>query len=606
MPDRPVERKLAAIFAADIAGYSRLMGADEAGTVARLKASRAIIDRLIAGHRGRIFNTAGDSVVADFASAVDAVQCAVAVQEAMAQAEMTQDSAPHGAAERMQFRIGIHVGDVVVDGANLLGDGVNIAARLEALAEPGAICLSGAARDQIGNKLPITLIDLGDQQVKNIAQAIRVFRVGAKSLLPNPPPLAGEGSARSARVGTTEPSALPLPDKPSIAVLPFQNISGDPEQEYFADGMVEEIITALSRIRWFFVIARNSTFTYKGRAVDVKQVGRELGVRYVLEGSVRKSGNRIRVTAQLVEAATGNHVWAERYDRDLADIFAVQDEITERVVAAIEPELYAAEQVRSQSKPPDSLDAWECVIRALSLIGQGTRDENTEAEALCRRAIAITPGYGRAHSLLAWALLRRTVYSGDLRTVVPEVSAEMQTAFALDDRDPWAYFAQGMLQQRLRHPSESASSARRALELNPNFALAHALLATALAIQAAHQEAVDSAEHALRLSPRDRLVGLYASIAMMNVHFTAGRYTECVPWARNAIEKSPGHTAGHTTLIAALAMEGDLAAAAEARETLLRLQPEFSLTRMNENQPLTGEVADRIREGLRKAGVPEK
>ena len=337
----------------------------------------------------------------------------------------------------------------------------------------------------------------------------------------------------------------------------------------------------------------------------MKQVGRELGVRYVLEGSVRKSGNRIRVTAQLVEAATGNHVWAERYDRDLADIFAVQDEITERVVAAIEPELYAAEQVRSQSKPPDSLDAWECVIRALSLIGQGTRDENTEAEALCRRAIAIAPGYGRAHSLLAWALLRRTVWSGDLRTVVPEVSAETQTALALDDRDPWAHFAQGMLQQRLRHPGEAARSLRRALELNPNFALAHAFLAGALALQGAHQEAVDSAEHALRLSPRDRLVGSYASLAMANVHFAAGRYPECATWARNMIEKSPGIVPGHSFLTAALAMEGDLTAAAEARDTLLRLRPEFSLTWMTENQPLTGELAERLCEGLRKAGVPE-
>ncbi len=402
-----------------------------------------------------------------------------------------------------------------------------------------------------------------------------------------------------------EPPALPLPDKPSIAVLPFQNMSGDPEQEYFADGMVEEIITALSKIRWFFVIARNSTFTYKGRAVDVKQVGRELGVRYVLEGSVRKSGNRIRVTAQLVEAATGNHVWAERYDRDLADIFAVQDEITERVVAAIEPELYAAEQVRSQGKPPDSLDAWECVIRALSCIGQGTRDGITHAEALCRRAIAITPGYGRAHSLLAWALLRRTLWLGNLRTVVPEVSTEMQTALGIDDRDPWAHFAQGMLQRRLRHPGESARSLRRAMELNPNFALAHALLALSLAFQRAHEEAVDSAEHALRLSPRDRPVAVYASMAMMNVHFTAGRYLESAAWARNAIEKSPGYIGGHSFLTAALAMEGDLTAAAEARETLLRLQPEFSLAWVNENQPLTGEMAERLHEGLRKAGVPE-
>ena len=278
----------------------------------------------------------------------------------------------------------------------------------------------------------------------------------------------------------------------------------------------------------------------------MKQVGRELGVRYVLEGSVRRSGNRIRITAQLVEAETGNHVWAERYDRELADIFAVQDEITERVVAAIEPELYAAEQVRSQSKPPDSLDAWECVIRALSCIGQGTRDENTEAEALCRRAIAIAPGYGKAHSLLSWALLRRTAWSGDLRTVVPEISAETQTALALDDRDPWAHLAQGNLFIRLRRFGEAVHSLRRALDLNPNFAPAHALLGQPLALQGAHQEAVDSAEHALRLSPRDRHVGTYASLAMATVHFTAGRYPECVTWARNMIEKSPEIVPGHS------------------------------------------------------------
>src|SRR3954454_1673924 len=315
------------------------MAHDEIGTLYRLKACRVIMDGLIAAHRGRVFNTAGDSVVADFASAVDAVQCAVAVQTAIA-----KENASDRGDELMRFRIGVHVGDVVVDGTNLLGDGINIAARMESLAEPGAICVSAAARDHIGNKLPLIFNDLGDQKVKNLAQPIRVYRVQAETPAAQPA------------------AALPLPDKPSIAVLPFQNISGDPEQEYFADGMVEEIITALSRIRWFFVIAHNSTFTYKGHAVDVKRVGREFGVRYVLEGSVRKSGNRIRVTAQLVEAATGNHVWAERYDRDLADIFAVQDEITERVVAAVEPELYAAEQLRSQSKPPDNLDAWECVI----------------------------------------------------------------------------------------------------------------------------------------------------------------------------------------------------------------------------------------------------
>jgi len=582
VPVHPVERKLAAIFAADMAGYSRLMARDEVGTLARLKACRAIIDELIASHRGRIFNTAGDSVVADFASAVDAVQCAVAVQAAIA-----AEDAGGTVDEQMQLRIGVHVGDVMVDGENLLGDSVNIAARLESFADPGAICVSAAARDHIGNKLPLDFDDLGYQRVKNIAQAIRVYRVQVEKSVPHPT------------------AALPLPDKPSIAVLPFQNMSGDPEQEYFADGMVEEIITALSRVRWFFVIARNSTFTYKGHAVDVKQVGRELGVRYVLEGSVRKAGNRIRVTAQLVEAATGNHVWAERYDRDLADIFAVQDEITERVVAAIEPELYAAEQVRSQSKPPDSLDAWECVIRALACLGQGTRDENTKAEALCRRAIAIAPGYGRAHSLLAWALIRRTTWSGDLRTVASEISMETQSALAFDDRDPWAHFAQGILLHRLHRLGEAVRALHQALDLNPNFALAHAFLATSLGIQGARQEAADSAQHALRLSPRDRLVGTYASLALAQVHFTAGRYSECVTWARSAIEKSPGHLVGHQFLTAALAMEGDLTAAAEARGTLLRLEPEFSLTRMNENASQTGELAERLREGLRKAGVPE-
>ena len=384
-------------------------------------------------------------------------------------------------------------------------------------------------------------------------------------------------------------------------------MSGDPEQEVFADGMVEDITTALSKLRWFFVIARNSSFAYKGRAVDVKQVGRELGVRYVLEGSVRKAGNRLRITAQLVEAETGNHVWAERYDRDLVDIFAVQDEITERVVAAIEPELYAAEHFRSQRKPPESLNAWECVIRALSRLGQGTREANTDAEALCRRAIAIAPGYGRAHSLLAWALLRRSLWTGDFQTVVPEVSAETQTALALDDRDPWAYFPSAMLQARLRRFGEAARLSHRALELNPNFALAHAFLATTFSNQGAHQEALDSAEHALRLSPRDRPVGVYASMAMMNVHFTAGRYAECTTWARNLIEKSPGYLAGHIFLTAALALEGDLTAAAEARDTLVRLRPEFSLAWMTENLPvaITGEMAERQREGLRRVGVPE-
>jgi adenylate cyclase len=337
-------RKLAAIFAADVEGYSRLIGQDEIGTLRRLTACRAILDERIAAYRGRIFGSAGDSVVADFASAVDAVQCAVAVQEAIA-----KDGADRPADEQMRLRIGVHVGDVIVQGENLFGDGVNIAARLEELAESGGICISDMVRNQIGTKLPLAITDLGEQQVKNIAQPIRAYQVRGET---------------ATAAGAT---ALALHDKPSIAVLPFANMSGDPEQEFFAEGIAEDVITALSRYPELLVIACNSCFTYKGRAVDVKQIGSELGVRYVLEGSLRKSGNRIRVSAQLIEAQTGNHVWANRYDRDLADIFALQDEITEAVATAVAPAIADAERQRAMRKPPGSLDAWAAYAAALMI-----------------------------------------------------------------------------------------------------------------------------------------------------------------------------------------------------------------------------------------------
>ena len=349
-----VERKLAAIFAADVAGYSTLMGRDEVGTLRTLTAYRVIIDRLIASHRGRIFNTAGDSLVADFASAVDAVQCAVAMQDAIA-----KENADRPAGEQMRFRIGIHVGDIMVQGENLFGDAVNVAARLEALAEPGGICVSGVVRDHIGTKLPLSFADLGDQKVKNIAQPIKAYRIG------------GETSP----IGTTGPATpLPLPDKPSIAVMPFANMSGDPEQDYFADGMVEEIITALSRIRWLFVIARNSTFTYKGQAIDVKRVGRELGVRYVLEGSVRKAGQKVRITGQLIDAPTGTHLWADRFDGSLEDIFELQDKVATSVAGVIEPTLQTAETARSAHRPIPDLTAYDLYLRALATFFPITRD----------------------------------------------------------------------------------------------------------------------------------------------------------------------------------------------------------------------------------------
>ena len=391
-----VERRLAAILSADVAGYSRLMGADEEGTLERLKAlHRELVDPKIGEHHGRIVKTMGDGLLVEFPSVVEAVSCALAVQRAIVERNVATSEE-----KRIAFRIGVNLGDIIVEDGDIHGDGVNIAARLEGIAELGGICISEDAFRQVRGKVDAEFADLGEQNLRNITRPIRVYRA-----------LLNQRPAAPA-------STLPLPDKPSIAVLPFQNISGDPEQEYFADGMVEEIITALSKVRWFFVIARNSSFTYKGRTVDVKQVGRELGVHYVLEGSVRRAGNRLRITAQLVEAAAGTHVWAERYDRELADIFVLQDEITERVVAAIEPELYAAEHFRSQRKPPENLDAWECVIRALSHVGEVTRAGMAEAEALCRRAVAIAPAYGQAHCMLARVLLRRTQFSGQVEALL--------------------------------------------------------------------------------------------------------------------------------------------------------------------------------------------
>jgi adenylate cyclase len=577
-------RRLAAILAADVAGYSRLIGADEGGTLERLKAlRRELLDPKIAEHKGRLVKTTGDGLLVEFGSVVDALRCAVEVQR-----EMTEHNTGVLSDNRIEFRIGINVGDIVVEDGDIFGDGVNVAARLEALAEPGGICVAARVQEDAVGKLNLAFEDIGEQQLKNIARPVRAYRV-ITSIRPATAPV------------STGP---PLPDKPSIAVLPFANMSGDPEQEYFADGMVEEIITALSKMRWFFVIARNSCFTYKGRAVDVKQVGRELGVRYVLEGSVRKGGNRLRITAQLVDAESGNHVWAERYDRDLSDIFAVQDEITERVVAAIEPELYEAENIRSGRKLPENLDAWECVIRALAALGLGTPDAAAEAERLCRRGIAVAPGYGQAHSLLAWAILRRSLWSGDLGTMLAEVVTETQIALSLDDRDPWAHLVQAMSLRRSRRFADAARSARRALELNPNLAMAHADLAISLS-HLGTQEAVDSAEHALRLSPRDRNVASEASLALTIVHFSAERYPECITWARSMIEKHSGHLAGHFFLAAALAMQGEMTAAAEAREALLVLRPTFSLAWMTHNLPPTGELNKRLCDGLRMAGVPE-
>src|SRR5438094_5922451 len=389
MAEARVQRRLAAILAADVAGYSRLMGADEEGTLAALKELRRdLADPKIKEHRGRIVHTTGDGLLAEFGSVVDAVRCAVEVQR-----EMDARNAGVPAGRRIDFRIGINLGDIIIDENDIFGDGVNITARLEALAEPGGICVSRVVRDQVRDKLAIPFEDMGEQRVKNIARPVRAYRA-----------LLAERADRTSTLSETAASR-PLPDRPSIAVLPFKNVSGDPEQEYFVDGITEDIITALSKWRWFLVIARNSTFAYKGKSVDLKEVGRDLGVRYVLEGSMRRAGQRVRITSQLIDTATGTHLWAERYDRDLTDIFAVQDDITSRVAAAIAPALSRAESQRVIAKRPEHMGAWDYCQRGFWDVHKGTRAAGLAAYGLLQQALTHDPHLAVAHAGLPDALV---------------------------------------------------------------------------------------------------------------------------------------------------------------------------------------------------------
>jgi adenylate cyclase len=417
-------RRLAAILAADVAGYSRLIGNDEEGTLSRLRSVRAdIIDPKISEHRGRIVKTTGDGLLVEFTSVVDALRCASEIQTAMgeANAKITAD-------QRIEFRIGINVGDIVVEDGDIFGDGVNVAARLETLADPGGICVSARVQEDAAGKLDLTFEDLGEQNLKNIARPVRVCRVR---------PTAIERTPSSLEIAPI----LALPDKPSVAVLPFTNMSRDAEQEFFADGIAEDVITALSRYPSLFVIARNSCFTYKGRAVDVKQVGRELGVRYVLEGSLRKSGNRIRVTAQLVEAESGKHVWAERYDRDLSDIFAVQDEITEAVAVAVVPVIADAELHRAMRKPPGSLDAWAAYQRGLWYLEKATGGDNAIAGKFFRQAIDLDPNFADSYCGLALAqIVAATLFqSSDLSEAQGSAERLVRLAVALDGNNAYAH-----------------------------------------------------------------------------------------------------------------------------------------------------------------------
>jgi adenylate cyclase len=480
MAEARIERRLAAILAADVAGYSRLMGIDEEGTLAALKAHRRnLIDPKIAEHRGRIVKTTGDGALVEFASAVDAVRCAMEIQRAMA-----EHNAVSAGDRRIEFRIGINVGDIIIDEGDIYGDGVNIAARVEALAEPGGICIAENAFRQVEGKLALDVSNMGEQQLKNIARPVQVFQVQLE--------------------GTTRP-ALALPDKPSIAVLPFTNMSGDVDQDYFADGISEDIITALSRFRHLFVIARNSSFTYKDRATDVKQIGRELGVRYILEGSVRKAGNRVRITAQLIDAISGHHVWVERYDRDFADIFSLQDEITERVAGAIEPEVLKIESGRAATRSAASLSAWDLVRQGTWHFHQVTPAGHARARELFRKAITLDAELPDSHIWLA-RVSAATVAFGwsdrphdDLR----EGLQAAHVAIGLDERDPYSHYALAIVSVFSDALEQAARAAEEAVEISPSFALGYFVLGLGRLSSGNAADAIGFIERGLRLNPYD-------------------------------------------------------------------------------------------------------
>jgi len=589
VPEDRVERRLAAILASDIAGYSALMRADEARTVRDLKSHQAVVLPMIGKLGGRIIDTAGDGILAEFASVVNAVDCAVAIQKTMAERNATVQQA-----RRMQFRIGVNIGDVIYDDTRIYGDGINIAARLESIAEPGGICVSSKVYEEINGRIDLAYQDMGEQQLKNIARPVRTYRVNLPS-----------EDVSEVTLSTAEQSAPPLPRKPSIAVLPFANMSGDPEQEYFADGIAEDIITGLSKLRWFFVIARNSSFTFKGKAVDVKHVSAELGVRYVLEGSVRKGGNRVRITAQLIDAAMGNHIWADRYDGDLTDIFALQDDITRKVVAAIEPRLLEAEGIRSQGRSSEDVGAWDMVIQANSLFWRLTKTEGEAAIAILERAVERYPDYAPAHSMLAFMLLVSGYAAWTLSELEPQVmqaATLAARAAELDNSDPWAHLSLGYVAFTRRRTDEAVEEFQRAIDLNPNFAAAHGYLGWAFSLDGQSDRAIPHLEEAIRMSPHDPQNAIFY-VGLAAAHYLAGRYTEAVNFGRNAIQQRLNFTGSHRIYIASLAQAGQIDEARAALTRLKTMQPQISIAWIEKYVPYTPGPMVRFLEGMRKAGL---
>ena len=595
MTGERVERRLAAVLAADVAGYSRLMGTDEEGTLARLKAVRkALVDPAIASHRGRIVKTTGDGMLVEFASVVDAVRSSAEVQRGMAEqnAAVPQD-------RRIEFRIGIHVGDIIIDDNDIFGDGVNIAARLEGIAEPGGICISDDAQRQVRGKVDIAFEDMGPQTLKNIAEPMRVWRVQ----------LGRQGTVPAQQVSSASRApVLALPDKPSIAVLPFQNMSGDPEQDYFADGIVEDIITALSRFKSLFVIARNSSFTYKGKAVDIKQVGRELGVRYVLEGSVRKSGGKVRITGQLIDAVTGAHLWADRFDGELKEIFDLQDQVTSSVVGAIAPRVEQAEIERAKSKPTNNLDAYDHFLRGMANFNRATRVGIEDSLESFMKAIELDPTYAAPYSwaIIAYARRKQGLWMADIDVEIAEGMRLSRTAIELGKDDAAALCAGGFGLAFLGGQLDAGLTfTDRALNLNPNLAVAWMSSGWIRSYVGEPETALKHLAHGIRLSPLDPQIFQFYMAASLAAR-CAGQYDDSASWATKVLQEQPDYAPALWNYAVASALSGRFEDARSAMSRALKIDPNVRLSKMPILTVLRRpEDRSRFCEGARLAGMPE-
>jgi TolB-like protein len=587
--DQPIEQKLAAILAADVAGYSALMGDDERATVATLDAYRAVFRAHVGDENGRVVDTAGDSVLAVFPSTIGAVRAALAIQNDLAK---RNEALPEH--RRMHFRIGVNLGDVIekTDGT-VYGDGVNIAARLESLADPGGLTISGTTFDQIDGKLDIGFAFLGEKEVKNIAKPVRAYSAELDTTKATPQPPAKEA------------------ERPSIAVLAFENLSGDPDQEYFADGIAEDLITELSRLRWLQVTARISSFTYKGQAIDMRQVGRELGVRYVVEGSVRRGGERVRITAQLIDTATGNHLWAERYDRDLADIFALQDEITETLVAALQVEVGEFERERARRKPAESLDAWEAYQRGMWHLCQFDAENLPEARRLLRRAIDLDPGFVQPHAAMGFShFIELTNFPSETPLIKLEEALRFASqAVALDDKDALAHFILGRIRTMRGDYNSAIAESRLAIDLNPSLAFGHYGLGVALWWTGRSEEAISALDTAIRLSPRDPFIWVSHNMRAV-AHLSAGNFEAAVEDARQATRTKTSVYWPLSVLASALALIGEQEEAEITFKKLLELKPDYTLeTALAGYAPLNPEALRPLLgtfiKGLRKAGMED-